>query len=76
MTDKSADKSVTDTPEPTDFEMAQFAISLRIYDVLMALLSESNADKARELLQLHSTGAIAGPSPSYIGEFLTDRLNP
>lgn len=51
-------------------------VQLRIYDVLMALLKEQNADVARELLELHSTGAFAGSAPSYIGEFLTDRLNP
>lgn len=50
-------------------------VLLRIYDVMMALLKESNADVARELLQLHTTGALAGTTPSYIGEFLTDKLN-
>lgn len=51
-------------------------VQLRIYDVLMALLRESNPDAADEILALHSTGAFGGPSPSYIGKFLTDELNP
>lgn len=51
-------------------------VQMRLYDVLMALLHESNPDKANELLQLHTTGALAGSTPSYIGEFLTDKLNP
>lgn len=59
----------------SDIELAQLAVSLRIYDVLMALLHEQNSDVANELLQLHSTGAFAGSAPSYIGEFLTDKVN-
>lgn len=62
--------------ETDDIQMSMLIIQLRLYDVLMALLSEQNPDKARELLRLHSTGALAGTVPSYIGEFLTDKLNP
>jgi hypothetical protein len=64
-----------DSQEPSEFEVAQLAISMRIYDVLMALLTKQDPDMARELLELHATGALAGPSPAYIGEFLTDKVN-
>jgi hypothetical protein len=49
---------------------------LRIYDVLMALLKETNADVARDLLEAHLTGLILGPTPNFNGEFITDKLNP
>lgn len=38
--------------------------NLRVYDVLMTLLSLQNATKASELEQLHSEGRILGPDPA------------
>ena len=58
-----------------DTALAQLITTMRIYDVLLALLHEQNSNKANELLELHSTGALVGSAPVYIGEFLTDRLN-
>lgn len=68
---------MTEQNEPVEDEthIAQLVVSMRIYDVLMALLREENEDVARSLLELHATGALAGPSPAYVGKFLTDELN-
>lgn len=58
-----------------DAALTQLVVSMRIYDVLLAILHEQNPAKANELLQLHSTGALMASAPSYVGEFITDRLN-
>lgn len=38
--------------------------NLRVYDVLMTLLSLQNPAKANELEQMHSEGRILGPDPA------------
>lgn len=38
--------------------------NLRVYDVLMVLLSIQNADKANELENMHREGKILGPDPA------------
>lgn len=38
--------------------------NLRMYDVLMVLLSLQNPDKASELESLHKEGGILGPDPA------------
>jgi len=68
-------EEIDDPFDATNAPGVSLIVLMRIYDVLMALLDEQNADKAAELLQLHATGALAGTTPSYIGEFLTDKLN-
>lgn len=64
--------------DPFSFEnmpMMNFIMQARIYDVLMALLTEANKDLARQLLELHASGAMMGPSPAFSGNFVTDSLN-
>lgn len=51
-------------------------ISLRIYDVLMAILGELNEDARTALNQAHSEGLLLGSVPAYLGRFLTDEANP
>ncbi len=53
----------------------QFIVQARIYDVLIALLREQNPVVAKELLEAHSNGLILGPSPSFVGTFITDEQN-
>lgn len=38
--------------------------NLRVYDVLMTLLSLQNVEKANELEKLHTEGKILGPDPA------------
>jgi hypothetical protein len=38
--------------------------NLRMYDVLMVLLSLQNPDKASELENLHKEGRVLGPDPA------------
>lgn len=38
--------------------------NLRVYDVLMTLLSLQNATKANELEQLHEEGKVLAPDPA------------
>ena len=38
--------------------------NLRVYDVLMVLLSIQNVDKANELESMHREGRILGPDPA------------
>jgi hypothetical protein len=40
----------------------------RLYDVLLAILSTNNADKAKELHQLHEDGLFLFPPPWVDGE--------
>lgn len=60
---------------PDNAVMMNFIVQARIYDVLMALLAESNNTLHMELLKLHAAGAFMGPSPAYNGNFVTDELN-
>lgn len=61
---------------PTTAPGLSLIMQFRIYDLLMAILREQNPDVAREMLTLHATGAVAGPSPNFNGIFLTDEMNP
>ena len=47
----------------------------RIYDVLLAILADSNEEMHLELLQAHAAGLLLGPSPVFQGRFLTDEQN-
>lgn len=60
---------------PDNAVLMNFIVQARIYDVLMALLAESNKTLHMELLKLHAAGAFMGPSPAYNGNFVTDELN-
>jgi hypothetical protein len=73
-TDYDASASLHEA-QSNDMEMAQFIISNRIYDVLLALLQEQRPDKARDLLELHRSGNLLGTTPSWNGTFLTDLMN-
>lgn len=77
MTDKNLPPVETEQ-DPFSQEnapMMNFIMQARIYDVLMALLTEENKDLAKQLLELHANGAIMGPSPAFSGNFVTDSLN-
>jgi hypothetical protein len=58
-----------------NFKVIAFATWARIYDVLIALLRESNPQAAREILEVHFNGGLLGPSPNFSSEFATDRAN-
>lgn len=40
-------------------------VHMRIYDVLVALLRESNKEVAEKLVELHASGKILGPLPVF-----------
>lgn len=50
-------------------------VSMKTYDVLMAILKELNAVAARQILEIHANGGVVGPSPNFSGAFITDYLN-
>ena len=58
-----------------NYRVIQFTTLARIYDVLVALLKETNPDTAREILEVHYNGGLLAPSPSFAGTFLTDEQN-
>ena len=60
---------------PENISIANFIIQARLYDVAMALLTKLDPEVASELLELHATGALMGPSPAFVGDFVTDALN-
>jgi hypothetical protein len=60
---------------PENVGAIAYITQARIYDVLVAILMELNEDAANNLLEIHSHGAVVGPSPSFVGNFITDELN-
>lgn len=58
-----------------NIDIVQFITLARIYDVLLALLQEADADVAGRLLEIHSMGGLMGPSPKFSGAFITDIAN-
>jgi len=76
MADESdAASSMTDTANGmSDFEMSVFIQNQRTYDVLMALLTNTAPDVARDLLEMHSAGAFMGPAPRFSGNFVADEI--
>jgi len=60
---------------PENIGVLHFIIQARIYDVLMALLKESNPAAHRDLLELHMGGSLLGAEPFFNGQFITNLLN-
>jgi hypothetical protein len=56
---------------PENASMLNFVLQARIYDVLIAILRESNADLAKQMLELHLNGKVLGPPPGWDGYFGT-----
>ena len=48
----------------------QLIVSMRIYDVLMALLTTQDDEIAIKLREVHKSGRILFDEPSFSGEFL------
>lgn len=68
----------TDTGEnldpfsPENAPVVNIIMQMRIYDVLMALLTHTDKDAAKALLELHADGTIFGSIPSLNGTFITN----
>lgn len=72
--DSNIDESDKSDSTQQDFERveraAQMIMLARIYDVLIAILSRSDATKAAELLKMHEAGELWCPTPAIrIGEW-------
>lgn len=67
----------TDEPLETPYSETQLLliVNSRIYDVLMCLLRNSEPELHKQLLELHSSGGLAGPSVWFNGNFLFDEIN-
>jgi hypothetical protein len=50
--------------------------NLRLYDVLLSLLTGAYPELAKNLMQTHLEGKLVGPPPLFGGEFLTETENP
>jgi hypothetical protein len=65
-------------PDPFDAENApgiNLIVNLRIYDVLMAILRESNPEVQKDLARIHASGKILSTAPMFDGTFITDEIN-
>lgn len=60
-------EEVEETYDPfgKDAAQASLIVQMKIYDVLMALLRDSDPDTARELDKLHTNGVILGMGPNF-----------
>ena len=56
---------------PENIGVLHFITLARIYDVLMADLTNSDPEAAKRILKLHAEGKLMGPPPNMTGEFLT-----
>jgi len=85
MTDKQSSKASENNTEaavdenydpfsPENIGIIHFITQARIYDVLMALLTESNADLARNVLEAHAGGTLISTAPLFNGTFVTDEI--
>lgn len=71
----NSDDGLKEEIENDELAMGQFILSARIYDVLMALLQIQNPEYARDLLEMHASGTVVGPTPAFNGVFLTNIMN-
>jgi hypothetical protein len=55
-----------------DVKQAQLIVSMKIYDVLLALLMEANPRVGADLDKLHSAGTVLGLGPTFTGFFDRD----
>jgi hypothetical protein len=56
-------------------EVVSMIVSLRLYDVAMALLHKIDPKAANALLEVHQEGKVLSGSPWFDGTFVTDALN-
>lgn len=56
---------------PENIQVLHYITLARIYDVLMANLTETNPEAANSILELHRTGKLLGPPPGFDGTFMT-----
>jgi hypothetical protein len=59
-------------PFGKDVQQAQLIVSMKIYDVLLAMLGEMNEKAGKDLDILHSNGVIAGLGPQFSHFFNRD----
>lgn len=55
----------TNAFSPEEAPGVQLIVQMRLYDVLMAVLTELNSDLAANLIEAHAEGRIVGPLPSF-----------
>ena len=69
-----SEQGSTDPFAPENIGVVQVIMQMRIYDVLMALLTDASPNAAKRLLELHKEGSIFGSTPSLNGNFITDMM--
>lgn len=77
LEERGTDNDVDTSNDPFSQEEApgvQLIVQMRIYDALMALLTELAPDKAQALMELHEQGTLMGNSPAFTGTFVADTL--
>lgn len=62
-------------PSLEDTMYALLITNMRIYDTMMALLTEQNAELARNIQEMHAGGSIVTPSITYNGLHIFDEQN-
>jgi hypothetical protein len=71
-------EATVESENPFDIEEAlniQLIVSMRLYDVLMAVLSSLDEDASDVITEAHKAGVLMGYSPKYIGRFLSDEAD-
>lgn len=77
MSKQTVPPSQQEAADPFSAENAptvQIIMQMRIYDVLMALLTNVDEEAAERLLELHANGTIFGSIPSLNGRFIADEM--
>jgi hypothetical protein len=63
------DSTAVYDPFGKDVAQAQLIVQMKIYDVLMALLTLSDPAVAKDLDELHSKGVVIGQGPTFLQFF-------
>lgn len=58
----------SDAFDPANFNVVMLIQMMRVYDVLLALLSVDNPQKAAQLAEMHEKGLTFTPAPAFAVE--------
>jgi hypothetical protein len=65
MNQDNSEEQVADAFAPENFNTVLLIQTMRIYDVLMALLAIESPQKAEQLMMMHEKGLTFNPAPAF-----------
>jgi hypothetical protein len=68
MNQQSYEEKSVDAFAPENFNVVMLIQMMRVYDVLLALLSVDNPQKAAQLAEMHEKGLTFTPAPAFAVE--------